>query len=114
LALIQDALCERDGEDSNLFTNATGQKSNEAMEEIRQELGIRSKLHNHVGRESFATLYLENGGSLEVLKEYLAHSFIETTMKYVHVSDARKRRDLGMVDAIFERPQRVEVPPTTS
>jgi site-specific recombinase XerD len=104
LSLIQDALRERDGEDGNLFTDATGQKSNEAMEEIRQELGIRSKLHNHVGRESFATLYLENGGSLEVLKEYLAHSYIETTMKYVHVSDARKRRDLGMVDAIFERP----------
>jgi site-specific recombinase XerD len=60
-------------------------------------------VHNHVGRESLATLYLENGGSLEVLKEYLAHSFIETTMKYVHVSDARKRRDLTMVDAIFDR-----------
>jgi site-specific recombinase XerD len=74
--------------------------------EIRQELGIRSRPHNHVGRESFATLYLENGGSLEVLKEYLAHSFMETTMKfvYVHVSNARKRRDLNMMGAIFERP----------
>ena len=101
--LIQDALREGDGEQGTLFSGATGQKSNEAMEAIRQELGIKSKLHNHVGRESFATLYLENGGSLEVLKEYLAHSFIETTMKYVHVSDARKRRDLSMVDAIFER-----------
>ena len=52
------------------------------MEEIRQELGIKSKLHNHVGRESLTTLYLENGGNLEVLEEYLAHSFIETTMKW--------------------------------
>jgi site-specific recombinase XerD len=103
LALIQDALREGDGQQGNIFIDASGQKSNDAMEAIRQELGIKSRLHNHVGRESFATLYLENGGSLEVLKEYLAHSFIETTMKYVHVSDARKRRDLGMVDAIFER-----------
>jgi len=103
MSLVEDALRERDGDDGHLFTKATGQKSNEAMAEIRQELGIKSRLHNHVGRESFATLYLENGGSLEVLKEYLAHSYIETTMKYVHVSDARKRRDLSMVDAIFER-----------
>jgi site-specific recombinase XerD len=104
LSLIQDALRERDGEAGNIFIDVSGQKSNEAMEAIRQELGIKSRLHNHVGRESFATLYLENGGSLEVLKEYLAHSFIETTMKYVHVSDARKRRDLSMVDAIFDHP----------
>jgi len=104
LALIQDAIRERDGDEGNLFIDVTGQKSNEQMEAIRQELGIRSRLHNHVGRESFATLYLENGGSLEVLREYLAHSFIETTMKYVHVSDARKRRDIDKVDAIFNRP----------
>ncbi|MGI4733723.1 MAG: tyrosine-type recombinase/integrase [Janthinobacterium lividum] len=50
-----------------------------------EQLGSKSRLHNHGGRESFATLYLENGGSLEVLQEYLCHSFTETTMKYVHV-----------------------------
>lgn len=104
LSLIQDALSERDGEAGNIFSDVSGQKSNEAVEAIRQELGVKSRLHNHVGHESFATLYLENGGSLEMLKDYLTHSFVETTMKYVHVSDARKRRGLIMVDAIFERP----------
>jgi site-specific recombinase XerD len=103
LELIQDALHERDGQQGRIFVDVAGQKTNEMMQVIREELGIKSKLHNHVGRESFATLYLENGGSLEVLKEYLCHSFIETTMKYVHISDVRKRRDLSKVDAIFKR-----------
>jgi site-specific recombinase XerD len=105
LELWHDALNERDGDNGRTFINVTGQQSNDMMETIRQELGIRSNLHNHVGRESFATLYLENGGSLEVLREYLGHSFIDTTMKYVHVSAARKRRDLVHVDSIFERRQ---------
>ena len=99
-----DALREGDGDDGRVFLGVTGQQSNEVREVIRQELGVRSRLHNHVGRESFATLYLENGGSLEVLREYLGHAFIKTTMKYVHVSDARKRRDLVHVDGIFTRP----------
>ena len=107
--LWEDALNERDGEHGRTFINVTGQQSNDMMETIRQDLGIRSKLHNHVGRESFATLYLENGGSLEVLREYLGHSFIETTMKYVHVSAARKRRDLVHVDGIFQRPAPVHL-----
>ncbi|RZK33506.1 MAG: hypothetical protein EOO57_13050 [Hymenobacter sp.] len=64
LALVEDAIRERDGEQGRLFINATGKSSNDAVEEIRQTLHIKSKLHNHVGRESFATLYLENGGSL--------------------------------------------------
>jgi site-specific recombinase XerC len=103
LELWEDALNERDGEDGHTFIGVTGKQSNEMMEVIRQDLGIRSKLHNHVGRESFATLYLENGGSLEVLREYMGHAYIETTMKYVHVSVARKRRDLVLVDRIFNR-----------
>jgi len=68
--LIQDVLHEGDNQKGNIFTEVTGQQSNTAMEEIGQELGIKSKLHNHMGHENFATLYLENGGSPKVLKEY--------------------------------------------
>lgn len=38
MELIQDALRERDGENGHIFLDATGQKSNEWMEGIRQEL----------------------------------------------------------------------------
>lgn len=48
----------------------------------RARLGKRITVHTL--RHSFATAYLENGGSIHKLKELLGHSHLETTEIYTH------------------------------
>ena len=40
----------------------------------------------HTLRHTFATLYLRNGGSLEVLRRILGHSQLKVTQRYVHLA----------------------------
>lgn len=83
-----------------MFRDPTPQKSNETLKSISKVTNLNIRLHHHMARETFATLYLEFGGRLEVLKEYLAHSDIKTTMKYVHISQQRKRDEIARMDQL--------------
>jgi hypothetical protein len=47
-----------------------------------KDLGKRITVHTL--RHSFATAYLENGGSIHKLKELLGHAHLETTEIYTH------------------------------
>ncbi len=58
--------------------------------------GITTKLTNHVGRHSMATIFLELGGSVEVLQPIMGHTKITTTMRYAHVRDQRKAEQMGI------------------
>ena len=55
----------------------------------------------HVGRHSFATTFLQLGGSVEVLKELLGHAKIGDTMIYVHVVDTRKKEQIDFFNNTF-------------
>jgi site-specific recombinase XerD len=81
-----------------LFRFPTEQKSNETLKSIAKVTGIDCRLHHHMARETFATLYLEFGGQLEVLQEFLGHSDIKTTMRYVHVNQNRKRSEANRLN----------------
>lgn len=83
-----------------MFRKPTEQKSNETLKSIAKVTELNIRLHHHMARETFATLYLEFGGRLEVLKEYLAHSDIKTTMKYVHISQRRKREEMERMNQL--------------
>ena len=86
------------GDYKNIFNRVSDQYSNTILRGIGEKLELRIKLHHHIGRETFATLYLENGGNLEVLKEYLGHSDISTTMKYIHISEGRKKNEINKIE----------------
>jgi site-specific recombinase XerD len=64
------------------------------------QLGIQTKLHDHVGRETFATNFIQLGGKAEVLQKLLNHSKISTTMRYVHVDDEMKCDTINALDAL--------------
>jgi integrase/recombinase XerD len=64
--------------------------TNRYLKEIARAVGIKKNLTFHMSRHTFGTLFLERGGRVEVLKELMGHSAIETTMVYVHMSDKRK------------------------
>lgn len=70
LRLIEDSRLEHDGE--QLFDCISDQKNNEKLKEIAEFAGIRKRITSHVGRHTFATLFL--GGDVQVLKDIMGHS----------------------------------------
>lgn len=51
--------------------------------------GITRHITPHTMRHSFTTDYLENDGNILDCKELLGHKRIETTMRYIHMSNKR-------------------------
>lgn len=69
---------------------------------LADSLGIKKEISTKTGRHTFATLFLENGGALEVLQLLLGHSNIRETMIYVHVSKERIRQQMALFDTYLE------------
>ena len=80
------------------FYNYADQYTNRMLTAIGQQLGIESRIHNHVGRETFATEFIRRGGQVEVLQKLMGHTKITTTMKYVHVDNDMKRAAIDRLD----------------
>lgn len=70
-----------------LFNCISDQKTNLNLKDIAAAAKIKKCVSFHVARHTFATTFLRNGGTVEVLQKLLGHSKIETTMEYVHILD---------------------------
>ncbi len=76
------------------FTPPAEQTMNKLLKMAARMCGIAKPLTYHMSRHTFATLFLESGGAVEVLQQLLGHEDIETTMIYVHITDGRKREQI--------------------
>lgn len=63
-------------------------------------VGITKKASTHTFRHSFATHFLEDGGSIYDLQKLLGHSRIETTQIYNHVMSPAERRVKLPIDSL--------------
>jgi len=53
------------------------------VKEIAKRSGIKKRIHCHVLRHSYAVHFLNNGGHLTQLQNFLGHSHVSTTLHYL-------------------------------
>jgi site-specific recombinase XerD len=102
LQYLQDAQAE---EGLAGFYDYSDQYENRVLAKIGLQLGIETRLHHHVGRETFATDFIRRGGHVTVLQKFMGHSKISTTMKYVHVDGQMMLDEIAKMNAQDDVPR---------
>lgn len=73
-----------------------------AFRSATKKAGIIKPTTFHTLRHCFATHFLEHGGNLAKLQQYLGHRFLQTTMIYVHVQNSNFSTDISPLDFMKE------------
>lgn len=81
-----------------LFDTYAEPVTNRYLKEIMDIAGIRKHISFHCARHTFAMLFLQKGGKVEVLRDLLGHSDIETTMTYVHDMNSAAKEQIMWMD----------------
>ncbi|MBO0952663.1 site-specific integrase [Fibrella forsythiae] len=86
----------------HLFETFTEQYTNRLLDKIGKAAGVDFKIKTHTARHTFGTLFIELGGDVVTLQDYMGHRDIGTTMKYVHISEKRKKEKINVFDKLFK------------
>src|SRR5437667_12762587 len=71
-----------------------------AVQEAARRAGIKKKVHPHLLRHSWATHLLERGADLRQIQVLLGHNDLETTARYLHLSQRHLQAIHNPIDAI--------------
>ncbi len=69
----------------------------------RRKTGIEKQITAHSFRHSYATHLLEQGMDIITLKDCLGHSFIETTLVYLHVARVGRTRAFSPLEKLYSK-----------
>jgi integrase len=87
-----------------MFRSISEQKQNKIMTQIGKKIGfMKTNLCFQIARETFATLYMEMDGKLEVLASLMGHTTTSMTEKYVKIRDQRKREEMDRISSFFRK-----------
>ena len=88
-----------------LFKTYSEQYTNRLLEKIGEAASVDFKITTHTARHTFATLFIELGGDVVTLQQYMGHQDLKTTMRYVHISEKRQLERIDVFDKLFEESQ---------
>ena len=71
---------------------------NASLKIIQQALGIRTRLHSHLGRHTFGTRMQALGAKLENVQRMMGHKDIRMTQRYAKVLAESVRDDFAMIE----------------
>ena len=96
------------GPEAQLFVTAAGQRiTHKVVTRVVRRVGQRlgRHLHPHMFRHSYATELLERGVDIWDIRDLLGHESVATTEIYTHVSTARQRRVVELLEkSVARRP----------
>jgi len=76
-----------------------------AFKVVSDSLNFNKRVTFHTLRHTYATNLLESGVNLFMIKEYLGHSSISTTMVYLHLTNASEYYSYKKVKEYFKKIQ---------
>jgi len=92
------------GKRDYIFPPLSEQKVNKHLKEIAYHAGIDKDLTMNVGRHTFATLWLQKGGTLKALQDIMGHQSSTTTANYLHKDNGHLKREMEKsISQIFNK-----------
>lgn len=83
----------------------SNQKYNLALKGLGTAARIKTKLHSHLARHTFATFMLRNGVKIENLSKMLGHTNITRTQRYAKVLAESVHEDFDMIEEKLKKPR---------
>ena len=73
----------------------------DAIRRVVVTLGLRKAVSIHTLRHSYATHLLEAGVNLRLIRQYLGHSSLRTTMVYLHLTAASQEQARARIEELM-------------
>jgi integrase len=99
--LSDDTLAFCHNRKGRMFDRISNVHYNRNLKEIARAAGITKTISAHVGRHTFATGYLTNGGNIHVLQRIMGHADIDTTQVYVHIGRIHIEQERNVLDTMY-------------
>lgn len=93
--MARDLADWRQRQAGELVCPLSARKQRRIVELLERAVGQRFERPWHVLRHTFASLFVESGGSIVALKELLGHSSLEMSLLYSHVAPAALASDMA-------------------
>jgi integrase/recombinase XerD len=73
-----------------------------AIRQVTDEVGIQKHVTIHTLRHSYATHLLEAGLNLRLIQKYLGHSYLQTTMIYLHLTNVGEEQARATINKLMQ------------